>query len=135
MKFNRPRLKISLSLLCVFVLAASFANAIHAKESAPVAKHIILVVGDGMLPENEIAAGRYLTGTDDGLSFHAFPYRGFVATWDVTTYNRQAPRHGAAPYNPSAITPGAGCDAAPSGNAASASRRDGPAIHAARPRA
>ena len=77
------------------MLAASFANATHAKESAPVARHIILIIGDGMQPENEIAAGRYLTGRDDGLAFHAFPYRGFVATWDVTVYNRQAPRYGA----------------------------------------
>ena len=125
MKFTKPLLNRFLSLLCVFVLAVSFANAIHAKEGAPVAKHIILVVGDGMQPENEIAASRYLTGTDDGLAFHSFPYRGVVATWDVTTYNSQAPRHGAAPYNPSAITPGAGCDAAPSGKANAASRKDG----------
>ena len=111
------RLATPLTLLCLFVLAVSFANAIHAKESAPVAKHIILVVGDGMQPENEIAASRYLTGTDDGLAFHAFPYRGFVATWDVTIYSRQAP------YNPSAINPKMGCDAARTANAA-ASRRD-----------
>ena len=90
----------------------------------PVAKHIILIVGDGMQPENEIAASRYLTGTDDGLAFHAFPYRGLVATWDVTTYNRQASRRGAKPFNPSAIIPRAGCDAAPSGKAAS--RKEGP---------
>ena len=120
----KPRLAAPLSLLCVFVLAASFANAIHAKEGAPVARHIILVIGDGMLPENEIAAGRYLTGTDDGLAVHAFPYRGVVATWDVTTYGRQAPHYGAAPYNPSAITPRAGCDAAPSGKATAVSRNN-----------
>ena len=108
------------------MLAVSFANAIHAKESAPVAKHIILIVGDGMQPENEIAASRYLTGTDDGLAFHAFPYRGLVATWDVTTYNRQAPRHGAKPFNPSAIIPKAGCDAAQYGKAAAASRKEWP---------
>jgi len=88
----------------------------HAKETAAVAKHIILIAGDGMQPENEIAASRYLTGTDDGLAFHAFPYRGVVATWDVTIYSRQAP------YNPSAINPKMGCDAARTGNVA-ASRR------------
>ena len=94
------------------MLSVSFATASHAKESAAVAKHIILVIGDGMEPENEIAASRYLTGTDDGLAFHAFPYRGLVATWDVNTYNRQASRYGAKPFNPSAIIPRAGCDAA-----------------------
>ena len=113
----KPRLTAPLFLLCVLVLTATLAGAIHAKESAPVARHIILIIGDGMQPENEIAAGRYLTGRDDGLAFHAFPYRGFVATWDVTAYNRQAPRYGAAPYNPSAINPRVGCDAAPSGKA------------------
>ena len=113
----KPRLTAPLFLLCVLVLTSTFAPAIHAKESSPVARHIILIIGDGMQPENEIAAGRYLTGRDDGLAFHAFPYRGFVATWDVTAYNRQAARYGAAPYNPSAINPRAGCDAVPSAKA------------------
>jgi alkaline phosphatase len=124
MKFDNPRLNLFLTLLCAFVLAASFSDATHAKEGAPVARHIILIIGDGMQPENEIAASRYLTGTDDGLASQAFPYRGFVATWDVTTYNRQAPRYGAAPYSPSAINPRAGCDAVPSGKADA--RRNGP---------
>ena len=135
MKINKPRFKIFLSLLCLFVLAASFANAIHAKESAPVAKHIILIVGDGMQPENEIAASRYLTGTDDGLAFHAFPYRGLVATWDVTTYNRQASRYGAKPFNPSAIIPKAGCDAAQYGKPLPPPGKRGPSMPAARPKA
>jgi len=115
-----PRLTAPLSLLCVLVFTATLAGAIHAKESAPVAKHIIFIVADGMQPENEIAASRYLTGTDNGLAFHAFPYRGVVATWDVTTYSRQAP------YNPSAITPGAGCDAVRAGQASAASRNNSP---------
>ena len=111
----KPRLRSLLFLLCALVLAASFPPASHAKETAAVAKHIILVIGDGMEPENEVAASRYLTGTDDGLAFHAFPYRGVVATWDVTTYSRQAP------YNPSSINPKAGCDATRTGKAASRS--------------
>jgi alkaline phosphatase len=120
----KPRFTAPLFLLCVLVLTISLAGAIHAKESAPIARHIILIIGDGMQPENEIAAARYLTGRDDGLAFHAFPYRGFVATWDVTVYNRQAPRYGAASYNPSAINPRVGCDAVPSGKADA--RRNGP---------
>ena len=111
----KPRLRSLLFLLCALALALSFPPASRAKETAAVAKHIILVIGDGMEPENEVAAGRYLTGTDDGLSFHAFPYRGWVATWDVTTYSRQAP------YNPSSINPKAGCDATRTGKAASRS--------------
>lgn len=113
----KPRFTAPLFLLCVLVLTATLAGSIYAKESAPVARHIILIIGDGMQPEYEIAAARYLTGRDDGLSFHAFPYRSFVATWDVTVYNRQAPRYGASPYNPSAINPRVGCDAVPSGKA------------------
>jgi alkaline phosphatase len=111
----KHRLPLPLSLLLAFMLAVCLAPAGHAKENVPVAKHIILMIGDGMQFENEIAASRYLHGRDEGLAFHAFPYRGFVATWDVSTYNRQAPRYGAAPYNPSAITPRVGCDALQSG--------------------
>jgi len=96
---------------------AFLAGAAHAGEPAPVANHIILVIGDGMQAGNETAASRYLFGRDDGLSFHAFPYRGWVATWDVTVYNRQAPSLGLPPYNPSAVNPKAGCDAAPAGKA------------------
>ena len=111
----RPRPASILSRLLALSLAALCAGAAHAGEPAPVAKHIILVIGDGMQADNEIAASRYLFGRDDGLSFHAFPYRGWVATWDVTVYNRRAPRLGLPPYNPSAIHPKAGCDAVPAG--------------------
>jgi alkaline phosphatase len=50
------------------------------------AKHIILIVGDGMNIEHEIAASRYLFGKDLDLSFHRLPFQGNVATWDVSTY-------------------------------------------------
>ena len=108
----KPRSASNPFILLVFVLAALLAGAAHAKETVPVAKHIILFIGDGMHLENEIAAGRYLTGRDEGLSFHAFPYRAWVATWDVTVYNRHARRSGAPAYNPSAVNPKFGCDAA-----------------------
>jgi alkaline phosphatase len=104
-----------LACFLIALAAASFAGAVHAREPAPVAKHIILFIADGMQADNEIAAGRYLAGKDDGLSFHAFPYRGRVATWDVTVYNRQAARAGAPPYNPAAIRPKLGCDPVPRG--------------------
>ena len=61
-----------------------------------------------MQPANEIAAGRYLAGRDNGLAFHAFPYRAAVATWDVTVYNRQAPRYGARPLQPLGHNPQGG---------------------------
>ncbi len=56
----------------------------------PTAKHIILIIGDGMHLQNEIAASRYRYGTDYGLVWHEFPYSGFVTTWDVDTYSRYA---------------------------------------------
>ena len=116
----KSRLRSLLFILCALVPVASFSPAGHAKESTPAAKYIILIAGDGMQPENEIAASRYLTGTDDGLAFHAFPYRGVVATWDVSTYSRQAP------YNPLAINPKTGCDAVQTGKTAAASRSNTP---------
>ncbi len=112
MKVRQP---VFLFILCALALSAGFAGTTHAREPAPAAKHIILIIGDGMLPENETAACRYLFGRDEGLAFHGFPYHGVVATWDVTVYNRQAPALGAAPYNPAAINPRAGCDAVPVG--------------------
>jgi alkaline phosphatase len=58
-------------------------------------KHIILFIGDGMNIEHEIAGSRYLYGVDMGLAWHSWRNRsdgwgGFVATWDVTTYNKYA---------------------------------------------
>lgn len=76
------------------------------------AKHIILFVGDGMNIEHEIAASRYLYGKDFELSFHKLPYKGNVATWDVTTYNYWADptRLNRPPYTPGAIEPIVGYD-------------------------
>ena len=109
---RRPAILLA---LCALVLTAGFPGAPHAGEPLPAARHIILIIGDGMIPENETAASRYLFGRDECLAFHAFPYRGFVATWDVTVYNRQATQSGAAPYSPTAIHPRVGCDVVPSG--------------------
>jgi alkaline phosphatase len=69
------------------------------------AKHILLFIGDGMQLEHEIAASRYVFGRDTELSFHKLMYKGYVATWDVTTYNRYAvaggvPSYAAAGFNP-----------------------------------
>jgi alkaline phosphatase len=74
--------------------------------SAENAKHIILIVGDGMNVEHEAAASRYLYGKDFELSFHKFPYKADVATWDVTTYKYWS----AGTYDPRAIVPALGYD-------------------------
>lgn len=74
------------------------------------AKHIILFIGDGMQLEHEIAASRYLFGRDTELSFHKLMYKGYVATWDVTTYNRYALAGGLPPYTPTGFNPTVGYD-------------------------
>lgn len=76
------------------------------------AKHIILMIGDGMNIEHEIATSRYLYGRDLDLSFHKLPYKGNVATWDVNTYEKWA---GEGTYVPKAIQSTLGYDPAKGG--------------------
>jgi alkaline phosphatase len=112
----------TLILSCaVFAVAASAvpspASPRRADATCPVGetKNVILFVGDGMQLAHEIATSRYLYGRDQALSFHALPYQGSVATWDVTTYNKYAPLYGKTPYNPWAIVPRVGYDHARGG--------------------
>jgi alkaline phosphatase len=79
------------------------------------AEHIILVIGDGMQLEHEIAASRYLTGKDYKLSFQRLPYKGVVATWDTTTYNNYAGWSGETGFDPDAVEPWVGYDVARGG--------------------
>ncbi|MDX9702910.1 MAG: alkaline phosphatase [Candidatus Auribacterota bacterium] len=65
----------------------------------PSAKYIILVIGDGMHLQHEIAASRYRYGTDYGMIWHSFPHSAYVTTWDVDTYNRYAMRAEVAEYD------------------------------------
>ncbi len=53
-------------------------------------KNIIFFIGDGMHFQHEMAASRYLTGTNYSLAWHSFPYMAFVSTWDIDTYNKYA---------------------------------------------
>ncbi|MBN2003731.1 MAG: choice-of-anchor I family protein, partial [Anaerolineae bacterium] len=77
--------------------------------------HVILFIGDGMNIEHEIAASRYLYGTDMGLAWHDWDglavggWGGFAATWDVTTYNRLKPAS-APTYDPATFNPLYGYD-------------------------
>ncbi len=84
--------------------------------SDPQPKHIILFIGDGMQLEHEIAASRYLHGQDRALSFHSFEYQGFVTTWDVSSYNANAAKRGAAPYDPQSFDPALGYSVALGGD-------------------
>ncbi len=80
---EKSKMKRSKWYVLVMWVALCFGfSEVHAKE----AKHIILIIGDGMNIEHEIAASRYLYGRDLDLSFHKLPYQGNVATWDVSTY-------------------------------------------------
>ncbi len=74
------------------------------------ARHIILFIGDGMHLQHEMATSRYLFGRDQALSFQRLPYRGNVATWDVTTYNRYASAAGKSPYTSAGFDPRVGYD-------------------------
>ena len=84
---------------------------------APVApvKHLILMIGDGMHLEHEIAYSRYNYGWDFAASWHSFPYRNFCTTWDATTYNRYAFTQGAPPFTTSSFDPYIGYDPAKGG--------------------
>ncbi len=95
---------VTLVTLCLIVVPA------QAKRGKPEeAKHIILIIADGMNIEHEIATSRYLYGNDFELSFHKLPYQANVATWDVTTYNYWAnPQQ----YDPNRINPRYGYDPA-----------------------
>ena len=60
--------------------------------------------------EHEIAASRYFTGKDYKLSFHRLPYKGNVATWDVTTYNNYSGLLEGPEFDPGAVVPTMGYD-------------------------
>ncbi|HOJ32898.1 MAG TPA: alkaline phosphatase [Candidatus Hydrogenedentes bacterium] len=85
--------------LCVLAVSVSAVAQQHTT------KHIILFIGDGMQLMHEIAASRYLTGEDEKLSFHSFPHKACVATWDTSTYDAYAwwlnvPRYDEKSYDP-----------------------------------
>ena len=73
-------------------------------------KYVILVIGDGMQLEHEVAASQYLNGTPDSLSFHQLPYKGHMTTWDKTTYGRYAWIRGVDDYNTQNFIPGLAYD-------------------------
>jgi len=104
------------TVLMIFLTVAVWASGIHAGHAArresdhPLVKHIILFIGDGMQLAHEIAASRYLFGRDDSLVFHRFPYRGYVATWDVSTYNYWARQRSIPPFKPEHFLPWLGYD-------------------------
>ena len=65
----------ALSIFVLGFLLLSYVNAARAEHRGHQAKHIILMIGDGMNIEHEIATSRYLYGKDFELSFHKLPSR------------------------------------------------------------
>jgi alkaline phosphatase len=113
MNMNAKRIVKAVPFLLIGLLLTSYATGAFAGDQQA-AKHIILIIGDGMNIEHEIATSRYLYGTDFGLSFHELPYKANVTTWDVTTYNYWADpaRLNKPPYDPGAFEPKVGYDPA-----------------------
>ncbi|MHB8771546.1 MAG: alkaline phosphatase [Syntrophales bacterium] len=101
----------TLTAAVVIIMAISFAGCSGssgdpAVASDAAAKHVILIVGDGMQFEHERAYNNYVTGSyDTGLEMGNFPYKGQASTWDVTTYNRYAYTAGAATITDSGFDP------------------------------
>lgn len=102
--------KVVFILSLVAVCLSAWVLDAHASGKQARAKHVILFVGDGMQLEHEIAASRYLFGRDTELSFQKLFYKGYVATWDVTTYNRYALAAGLPTYTPTGFNPTVGYD-------------------------
>jgi alkaline phosphatase len=100
----------ALTLAISALLIGSLAQGAAARGQA---EHIILLIGDGMNIEHEIATSRYLYGLDLGLLFHDFAYQGNVATWDVNTYEYWS---GNVKYDPRAVVPSYGYNAALGGS-------------------
>ena len=87
------------------------------------AEHVILFIGDGMNVEHEVAASRYLYGTDQGLAWDDWGvmedgWSGYASTWDVDTYNHYAEQRGAAPYSQESFDPLIGYDPSRGGDVA-----------------
>jgi alkaline phosphatase/2',3'-cyclic-nucleotide 2'-phosphodiesterase (5'-nucleotidase family)/3',5'-cyclic AMP phosphodiesterase CpdA/methionine-rich copper-binding protein CopC len=92
------------------------------KEAAETAgaEHIILMIGDGMNVEHEIAGSRYLYGEEFGLAWQDWGtledgWTGYASTWDVSSYNYMAALEGAAPYTEGSFTSTIGYDPAQGG--------------------
>ena len=76
--------------------------------TASTRRHVIIMIGDGMQLAHEVATSRYLTGRDDGLSFHAFPTRVFKTTWDIDVYDIWARALGVPSYSRATFDPWVG---------------------------
>ena len=109
------RIRPKTSRTALAVLAAAFLTTVllvhpACGRRAPALKHVIFFIGDGMSAQTEVAASRYLYGTDDGLAWQKIPAKAYVATWDVNVYNANARKARRPPYSRSSFTPLLGYD-------------------------
>jgi alkaline phosphatase len=81
-----------------------------ASPGAGLTRNVILMIGDGMQLEHEVAYSRYATGEDFCLVWDRFPYQGPASSWDVTTYNHYAALRGKGRYGPQDVDPRVGYD-------------------------
>ena len=79
---NKGLMVWSVALLVALLVLGGAASG-----QAAQAKHVILIIGDGMNNAHEIAGSRYLFGQDYALSFHKLDHHYYATTWDVTAYN------------------------------------------------
>jgi alkaline phosphatase len=108
---DRPETnRTALAVLAVASLAAALLVHPACGRRAPALKHVIVFIGDGMSAQTEVAASRYLYGTDDGLTWQKIPSKAYVATWDVNVYNGNARKARRPPYSRSSFTPLLGYD-------------------------
>ncbi|MBE3130190.1 MAG: alkaline phosphatase [Acidobacteria bacterium] len=111
MKRIRPKTsRTALAVLAAACLTAALLVHPACGRRAPALKHVIFFIGDGMSAQTEVAASRYLYGTDDGLAWQKFPGKAYVATWDVNVYNANARKARRPPYSRSSFTPLLGYD-------------------------
>ncbi|OGD18892.1 MAG: hypothetical protein A2W03_16855 [Candidatus Aminicenantes bacterium RBG_16_63_16] len=111
MTINRLKTsRTALAVLTVVLLAVLLVVHPACGRRAPALKHVIFFIGDGMSAQTEVAASRYLYGTDDGLAWQKIPSKAYVATWDVNVYNGNARKARRPPYSRSSFTPVLGYD-------------------------
>ena len=108
---NRRRTnRAALAALTVSLLGAVLVLQPACGRRAPGVKHVIFFIGDGMSAQTEVAASRYLYGTDNGLSWQALPAKAYVATWDVNVYNANARAARRPPFSRPSFAPNLGYD-------------------------
>lgn len=107
---RRKTNRVALVVLTAALLGAVLVVHPACGRRAPALKHVIFFIGDGMSAQAEVAASRYLYGTDDGLAWQKIPAKAYVATWDVNVYNSNARKARRPPYSRSSFSPLLGYD-------------------------